>query len=110
MASLEQRRFLIEKAADQSVVNSTTLTNDSVLLFPIDALEVWSFTILVPFNVAGVASGFKMTVTGPAAPTSIRWTAFALNGVAVARSEEHTSELQSHSEISYAVFCLKKKK
>ena len=27
-----------------------------------------------------------------------------------ARSEEHTSELQSHWYISYAVFCLKKKK
>mgnify|MGYP000197292789 CR=1 FL=1 len=27
-----------------------------------------------------------------------------------ARSEEHTSELQSQSTISYAVFCLKKKK
>src|ERR1051326_545760 len=27
---------------------------------------------------------------------------------APARSEEHTSELQSHSFISYAVFCLKK--
>src|SRR5213080_5504758 len=26
----------------------------------------------------------------------------------VTRSEEHTSELQSHSGISYAVFCLKK--
>ena len=26
------------------------------------------------------------------------------------RSEEHTSELQSHLYISYAVFCLKKKK
>src|SRR5881394_4116916 len=26
------------------------------------------------------------------------------------RSEEHTSELQSHHPISYAVFCLKKKK
>ena len=26
------------------------------------------------------------------------------------RSEEHTSELQSRSRISYAVFCLKKKK
>src|SRR5881296_3675427 len=25
----------------------------------------------------------------------------------IARSEEHTSELQSHSNISYAVFCLK---
>ena len=29
---------------------------------------------------------------------------------AIARSEEHTSELQSHVRISYAVFCLKKKK
>src|ERR1051326_9492016 len=29
---------------------------------------------------------------------------------ASSRSEEHTSELQSHSFISYAVFCLKKKK
>ena len=28
---------------------------------------------------------------------------------AIKRSEEHTSELQSHSFISYAVFCLKKK-
>ena len=27
----------------------------------------------------------------------------------IVRSEEHTSELQSHSFISYAVFCLKKK-
>ena len=33
-----------------------------------------------------------------------------LAGVALGRSEEHTSELQSHSFISYAVFCLKKKK
>ena len=28
--------------------------------------------------------------------------------IRVQRSEEHTSELQSHSFISYAVFCLKK--
>src|SRR3546814_4140639 len=33
----------------------------------------------------------------------------ALNGLSV-RSEEHTSELQSLMRISYAVFCLKKKK
>src|SRR3546814_2260606 len=31
-------------------------------------------------------------------------------GVENARSEEHTSELQSLMRISYAVFCLKKKK
>src|SRR3546814_8713129 len=30
--------------------------------------------------------------------------------VAISRSEEHTSELQSLMRISYAVFCLKKKK
>src|SRR3546814_1277109 len=32
------------------------------------------------------------------------------NASAAARSEEHTSELQSLMRISYAVFCLKKKK
>src|SRR3546814_9843155 len=32
-----------------------------------------------------------------------------LGGSAAARSEEHTSELQSLMRISYAVFCLKKK-
>src|SRR3546814_3973573 len=31
-------------------------------------------------------------------------------GLAAGRSEEHTSELQSLMRISYAVFCLKKKK
>src|SRR3546814_14042559 len=31
-------------------------------------------------------------------------------GIGVDRSEEHTSELQSLMRISYAVFCLKKKK
>src|SRR3546814_4594523 len=36
---------------------------------------------------------------------------FGQHSVAVAtRSEEHTSELQSLMRISYAVFCLKKKK
>src|ERR1051326_6134859 len=32
---------------------------------------------------------------------------FGKTSVSEARSEEHTSELQSHSFISYAVFCLK---
>src|SRR3546814_3694882 len=33
-----------------------------------------------------------------------------VEGLCIARSEEHTSELQSLMRISYAVFCLKKKK
>src|SRR6186713_3700644 len=49
----------------------------------------------------------------PNSPTSQTWTLCGTSpGVtgASSRSEEHTSELQSHSGISYAVFCLKKKK
>src|ERR1051326_9609907 len=38
------------------------------------------------------------------------WAAASHHALAeIDRSEEHTSELQSHSFISYAVFCLKKK-
>src|SRR3546814_7630410 len=54
-------------------------------------------------------------------PSSRRWTNSSLRSTAIAkmhakslqqrpaRSEEHTSELQSLMRISYAVFCLKKK-
>src|SRR3546814_4608238 len=39
-------------------------------------------------------------------PADADWMAVA---IALSRSEEHTSELQSLMRISYAVFCLKKK-
>src|SRR3546814_1798935 len=37
------------------------------------------------------------------------WPAWESSEIGKARSEEHTSELQSLMRISYAVFCLKKK-
>src|SRR3546814_1332717 len=48
-------------------------------------------------------------------PAAVRWVAWpgswrSRAGACVHRSEEHTSELQSLMRISYAVFCLKKKK
>src|SRR3546814_1983712 len=43
--------------------------------------------------------------SAPASRNAINWSAHC-----AARSEEHTSELQSLMRISYAVFCLKKKK
>src|SRR3546814_6290302 len=69
------------------------------------------------FSVAGFTEGRKpfdvFTVAEKAAPVRAR------NGLTVipdksfadvpARSEEHTSELQSLMRSSYAVFCLKKK-
>src|SRR3546814_4162137 len=45
---------------------------------------------------------------GHGAPVAVRGE--AANPLASWRSEEHTSELQSLMRISYAVFCLKKKK
>src|SRR3546814_6152330 len=50
------------------------------------------------------ASGFRSTALGDHS--------FAQGdqSIAIGRSEEHTSELQSLMRISYAVFCLKKKK
>src|SRR3546814_2638916 len=47
--------------------------------------------------------------TGQAGPAGVR-AGHGLVGVDPQRSEEHTSELQSLMRISYAVFCLKKKK
>src|SRR5216110_1349286 len=51
----------------------------------------------LPISRAGVARGPGSDLAGERA-------------AARARSEEHTSELQSRELISYAVFCLKKKK
>src|SRR3546814_5544683 len=50
---------------------------------------------------AGQAQAADVGSTTDASPTS------AAKNAAVARSEEHTSELQSLMRISYAVFCLK---
>src|SRR3546814_5770722 len=47
---------------------------------------------------------------GPARHQARRWVLKLLGLDAEVRSEEHTSELQSLMRISYAVFCLKKKK
>src|SRR3546814_983443 len=52
-----------------------------------------------PLSVAYRAARFHVTPRLTAGPT-----------IADARSEEHTSELQSLMRLSYAVFCLKKKK
>src|SRR3546814_1036940 len=49
---------------------------------------------------------------GSSRRTTNQWLAViaVLLAIIIARSEEHTSELQSLMRISYAVFCLKKKK
>src|SRR3546814_7301944 len=56
--------------------------------------------LLITFVVAYILGAITLRLSGHYLPLgTIAW-----------RSEEHTSELQSLMRISYAVFCLKKKK
>src|SRR3546814_2224256 len=60
----------------------------------------------VGIAVFGLADSMKITVS----PGAMLAMPFSATAPAKDRSEEHTSELQSLMRISYAVFCLKKKK
>src|SRR3546814_1923748 len=83
-----------------------------------DVLPVMSFSIgeqeaqaMGPALVEGSYAGWNyfQTVDNPENKKFVE-TYKAKFGADAVRSEEHTSELQSLMRISYAVFCLKKKK
>ena len=75
------------------------------------------FRLAIPLLLILAVPLAHLTATGVAL-LETGWVLVGLGGAAFAvfmifsgvRSEEHTSELQSQSTISYAVFCLKKKK
>src|SRR3546814_8912023 len=58
----------------------------------------------------GSGSGSGCAVSALPSPSELWAPSRAFSAPSVVRSEEHTSELQSLMRISYAVFCLKKKK
>src|SRR3546814_2113839 len=62
-----------------------------------------NFIAILPFEGTLVNASIELRRTEPLAVANMTWSA-------PHRSEEHTSELQSLMRISYAVFCLKKKK
>src|SRR3546814_6673363 len=85
-------------------------------LFPYTTL-FRSINDLLPETLGGSAdltgsNNTKTKSTGPLTKDdySGRYVYYGIREFGMARSEEHTSELQSLMRISYAVFCLKKKK
>src|SRR3546814_1836177 len=59
---------------------------------------------------AGHTGAVHAAAAGQVAAAAVAFEGVAAGEQAFQRSEEHTSELQSLMRISYAVFCLKKKK
>src|SRR3546814_9159840 len=83
---------------------------------PIPALEDGSFCVYDFILEQGAdivqraLHRFLLEQTGGIADPSTKAFAASAPSLEKVRSEEHTSELQSLMRISYAVFCLKKKK
>src|SRR3546814_10593130 len=95
-------------AALTDIAGSSDVFSGGFITYSADAkktqLEV-SGEILETFGEVSLATAWAMAAGALA--NSDADVAVAITGIA--RSEEHTSELQSLMRISYAVFCLKKK-
>src|SRR3546814_960044 len=86
----------VSRPAAKSTVASWVLSPSSARNTVAKMARIWDIFL----DLSGAGFGHYDAPSGPA-PCARR---------NVARSEEHTSELQSLMRISYAVFCLKKKK
>src|SRR3546814_7361271 len=108
-AELEQRRTLLEAEI------KAALTRGGNLVIPVFALERTQELLLdiaMLINTGRLAHP-RVFIDSPLATRATE--VFAkhaseLEDMGSGRSEEHTSELQSLMRISYAVFCLNKKK
>src|SRR3546814_1428997 len=89
-------------------------------LFPYTSLFRSPHLLLPPVHCSLLGAGLYLYVGGPSPsvvyliarldPVAGHGLVADTVGAVLGRSEEHTSELQSLMRISYAVFCLKKKK
>src|SRR3546814_8939821 len=77
-------------------------------LFPYTTL--FRSTASGTFNVTVTATDANSQTAEHAYTLTIAVATLSVTAIVNVRSEEHTSELQSLMRISYAVFCLKKKK
>src|SRR3546814_1818046 len=88
--------FLERVYSTKWVIAITSIVFAAMHYDPVIGITSWIFLANAFFYVCmGIALGY------------IR---YRTSSVTMCRSEEHTSELQSLMRISYAVFCLKKKK
>src|SRR3546814_5339016 len=87
--------------ADREAIRAAVAASDAPRILVTHGTD----TMVVTGRVLAGIAGKTIVLTGAMQPASVRASDAEFN-----RSEEHTSQLQSLMRISYAVFCLKKKK
>src|SRR3546814_3678262 len=100
--------------ADDPIAAKRLEDAGAVAIMPLGAPIGSGLGIQNPVMIRLIVEGAKVPVLVDAGVGTASDAAVAMelgcDGVLMNRSEEHTSELQSLMRISYAVFCLKKKK
>jgi hypothetical protein len=76
--------YPIRQTADQAVASSIALANSNSMAYPLDVNTVYLFKLVAMFNLAGVVSGYRFGLTGPASPTNVIYVAEVRNLVATA--------------------------
>src|SRR3546814_5706222 len=111
----QAHRFDVEVARtdaeqDRGLMFRTSLPENGGMLFPFKKPRIGSFWMkntLIPLDMIFIrADGSVDRIAENTIPESLE--PVVSGGEVSARSEEHTSELQSLMRSSYAVFCLKK--
>src|SRR5881275_962669 len=90
-----------EEMGGANLKSASKADRPRMIIDPIDGTEEFTRGIPTFGTLLAVEEGGEIVAAVVSAPgLRSRWWAY--------RGEEHTSELQSHGTISYAVFCLKK--
>src|SRR3546814_6309424 len=90
--------------------NGTELTSNAVLAWCGDVGIEWHYIAPGRPTQNGFVESFNGRMRDELLNETLFFTIGQARTILARRSEEHTSELQSLMRISYAVFCLKKKK
>src|SRR3546814_7364406 len=97
------------KASSRQIDSETLLMRLPAFIAALGLLSACAATTSPPTHVAA-ADAAPAQVFPAISTETLKAVTKTLSSDAFGRSEEHTSELQSLMRISYAVFCLKKKK
>src|SRR3546814_4493967 len=102
--------FLMSRRPPRSTRTDTRFPYTTLFLSLVVKLASFFFAFTFVSGCIHVRLVMRVSSAASTFLTSMSIAALVSGGKYFARSEEHTSELQSLMRISYAVFCLKKKK